>query len=66
MKQERETYTVAETAKILGIGKQLAYEQVKNGRIPAIKCGHRYLIPRAAFLKMLSNPEPIDRLHALR
>ncbi len=60
MKPERATLTVAETAKVLGIGKQLAYAQVKNGRLPVIKCGRRLLIPRAALSKMLSSPEPIE------
>jgi len=45
MKPERATLTVAETAKLLGIGKQLAYDQVKSGRIPVIKCGRRLLVP---------------------
>jgi len=60
MEPERATLTVAETAKIMGIGKQLAYQQVKNGRLPVIKCGRRLLIPKAAFFKMLSSPEPIE------
>ena len=60
MEQERATYNVAEAAKILGIGKQLAYAQVKNGRLPVIKCGRRLLIPKAALSKMLSSPEPIE------
>ena len=51
---ERETLTVAEAARFLGIGKTTAYESVRAGRIPSVKFGVKYLIPKAALRAMLS------------
>ena len=60
MKSERLTLTVEETAKILGIGRQLAYERVKTGEIPVIKIGRRLLVPRRALEKLLEEPKPLN------
>lgn len=46
----------AEVFDRLGIGKDVGYEMLKQGQIPSIKAGKRYLIPRAAFEKMLAAP----------
>ncbi len=59
MEAERATLTVEETAKFLGIGRQLAYDRVKTGEIPAIKIGRRLLVSRAALEKMLREPQPL-------
>ena len=53
METEKLTLTVDEAAKILGIGRQLAYERVRTGEIPAIKIGRRLLVPRRALEKLL-------------
>ena len=50
---QRETYTVAETAKILGIGLRQAYEAIQRGEIPARKIGGRQIVFRAALHAML-------------
>ena len=50
---ERLTLTVTETSKLLGISRGLAYEQVRKGILPSIKCGRRILVPKAALMKML-------------
>jgi excisionase family DNA binding protein len=55
MDQERLTLTVEETAKRLGIGRQLAYDKVKTGEIPSIRIGRRYLVPRVALEQLLQN-----------
>lgn len=52
--QVRETATVGEAAKRLGIGRNQAYEAVKRGEIPVIKIGKRLLVPRAALDRLLS------------
>jgi len=39
MEQERLTLTIEETAKLLGIGRQLCYEKAKTGEIPVLKIG---------------------------
>ena len=45
---DKEIYTVREMAKKLGIGMNKAYELVNTGRIPSIRVGNRYLIPKRA------------------
>ncbi len=60
METEKLTLTVDEAAKILGIGRQLAYDRVKTGEIPVIKIGRRLLVPRAALEKLLADPKPLN------
>jgi len=48
MEDERLTLSVEEAARLLGIGRNLCYERVKTGEIPAIKIGRRLLVPRAS------------------
>jgi excisionase family DNA binding protein len=50
---ERLTFTIAETAKKLGIGKNQAYEAARCGEIPTIRIGKRILVPKAALDRML-------------
>ncbi len=52
---ERQTYTVPEVAKILGIGRNTAYESCRNGEIATIKIGGRVLIPRSVIDDLLSS-----------
>lgn len=44
---DRLTYSVTETAQLLGISRNLCYEQIRQGVIPALKLGKRVLIPKA-------------------
>ncbi len=60
MEIERLTLTIEETAKVLGIGRQLAYDRVKTGEIPVIKVGRRLLVPRRALEKLLEEPKPLN------
>jgi len=39
--------SVAEAADYLGIGRSMAYEQVRQGGIPAIRLGGRWIIPKS-------------------
>lgn len=48
------TYTVDQTAALLGIGRNHCYEAVKRGQIPSVRIGRRYLVPRAALDLLLS------------
>ena len=57
MDNERLTLTIEETAKALGIGRQLAYDKAKTGEIPVIKVGRRILVPRKALERLLENPK---------
>jgi excisionase family DNA binding protein len=50
----RETLTVAEAAKVLGIGRGSAYEAVKRGELPVVRLGKRLVVPRAALERLLA------------
>jgi excisionase family DNA binding protein len=49
----KQTYSVEEAARILGVGRNSAYEAVRAGQIPAIRVSHRILVPRAALERLL-------------
>ncbi len=40
--------SVAEAARLLGIGRTMAYKCVRTGELPSVTLGGRILIPRAA------------------
>ena len=50
----RRTLTVPEAAKILGIGRNQAYDAARSGEIPTIRIGGRILVPLAALEKLLA------------
>jgi len=52
--EERPTMSLAETAEALGICMTTAYVLVERGEIPAIRVGHKFRVPTAAFRRMLS------------
>ncbi len=51
---ERLTWTVRETAKLLGLSRNSIYQGVLTNEIPHIKVGRRILIPKAAIERMLN------------
>ena len=51
---KRLTWTVKETAAILGLSKNSAYQGVLAGEIPHIKVGKRILVPCQALERMLN------------
>jgi hypothetical protein len=53
---ERQTYTIEEAAKILGICRAVAY---RKGVLPTVKVAGRRLVPRRAIERMLSETEEI-------
>jgi excisionase family DNA binding protein len=53
----RQTYNIEEAGRLLGVGRNQAYEAARIGQIPTIKIGKRLLVPRAAFDRMLSGKE---------
>jgi len=57
MENERKVLTVAELAKELRISVNLAYRQVREGKIYSIKCGDRYLIPTRSLEQLLSGQQ---------
>ncbi|MFX1552980.1 MAG: helix-turn-helix domain-containing protein [Promethearchaeota archaeon] len=52
---------MTETSKLLGISRGLAYEQVRVGILPSIKCGRRILVPKAALMRMLKEAKSEQR-----
>ncbi len=53
-KPERLTYKIEEAGRLLGIGRNQAYEAAKRGDFPTIKIGKRRLVPKAALDRMLA------------
>lgn len=51
---ERQTYTIDEAAKILGIGRNSAFDAAKRGELPVIRLGRRLVVPRAALQRLLA------------
>jgi len=60
MGEESLTLTVTECAKLLGIGRNTAYEAVSRGEIPVLKIGKRLLVPRQALEKLLQEPRALN------
>ena len=54
--RERETITVEEAARVLGIGRSAAYEAVHRGDIPIIRIGRRIVVPVRALTRILEGP----------
>jgi excisionase family DNA binding protein len=50
----RETLTVLEAARVLGIGRSRTYAAVQSGELPARKLGKRWLISRVALDRWLA------------
>jgi excisionase family DNA binding protein len=53
----RQTYTVEEAAKLLGIGRTPAYNAARNGElggVPVIRVGRRLLVPKPALDSVLA------------
>lgn len=61
---EKHTYTVDETAALLGIGRNAAYEAIKRGELPALRIGRRIVVPRAALDQLLNAAVPHPRTAA--
>ena len=47
------TYTIAQAARLLGIGRNQAYEAARRGELPTIRIGARLLVPRERLHRML-------------
>lgn len=50
---ESQTVTVEEAARMLGIGRNLAYELARRGRLPVIRLGRRIVVPRVGLERLL-------------
>ncbi len=54
MQGTRLTLTVPEAGRVLGIGRNAAYDAARAGEIPTIRIGKRILVPVAALERMLA------------
>jgi excisionase family DNA binding protein len=54
---QKQTYTISEVAKLLGIGRSAAYEAARTGQIPIIRIGKRLIVPAVALDRMLAGAE---------
>ena len=53
-KQQTATYhSVEDLAEAIGLGRQATYEGLRTGKIPSIRVGKNYVIPRAAIAEWL-------------
>jgi len=50
----RLTLSIEETARLLGISRGLAYEMARRGKLPVIRFGRRFLVPKKALERLLS------------
>ncbi len=58
---ERQTFTVEEAARILGLGRNTAYVAARRGELPVIRIGKRFVVPKAALEKLLGAPIDAER-----
>ncbi len=54
---EPAVYTVVEVAQLLSLSRGTAYAFVRNGTIPALRLGGRWVVPRARFHAWLDSLE---------
>jgi len=50
---ECRTLTVAKAAKMLGIGRDAAYDAIRSGELQSLRFGRRIVIPRIVVERML-------------
>jgi len=55
MELEKQTMTIEEAARVLGVGRNKAYEAAHRGEIPTIKIGKRILVLREPLRRMLTS-----------
>ena len=55
---ERQTLTITETPRILGVGIDAAYELVRRGELPTIRIGDRERVLKPGLEKLLGSKIP--------
>ena len=58
------TVSVGEAAKLLGISRNLAYDLVREGRLPHVRLGRRILVPRFGLEQWLAKEADVAQLPA--
>ncbi|MGH9917946.1 MAG: helix-turn-helix domain-containing protein [Nitrososphaerales archaeon] len=54
------TLSVPETAKLLGVSRDLVYELVAQGELPALRLGRRIVLPRRAIEELVEAACPVS------
>jgi excisionase family DNA binding protein len=57
LKNEPEVLMVSEAAKILRIGKNKAYDLIKNGKLSSIKMGGKIIVPKMCLVRFLTDTD---------
>ena len=57
---QRLTFTVSESAEILGISRTTAYELVRSGTLSCVRLGRRIVITRRTLEELLGTPVPVS------
>jgi excisionase family DNA binding protein len=57
---ERQTLTIEEAARALGIGRSAAYLAAHRGDLPVIRIGRRYVVPRVALERLLNGNQAVE------
>lgn len=57
---ELATYSVPEAGRILGVGRDAAYEAAARGEIPVIRIGRLRRVPKTALERMLESGGLLD------
>ena len=58
MPEEPLTVSVDACARMLGIGRTLCYELIREGEIPAIRLRGRWVVPKKKLHELLGTPAP--------
>ena len=66
MTSEKLTVTVEEAGALLGIGRGLAYEMAKTGRLPVLRFGKRMVVPRRLLDDMLQTAINYQQANEIR
>ncbi len=56
-KQAPDILTIPEVAKLLRIGKNQAYDLVKDGRVGAVRLGKKLIVPKPALIDFCQNEQ---------
>jgi len=51
--RSRPTINVEEAGQILGVGRSTAYTLARNGQLPTLRLGRKFLVPTATLRRML-------------
>ena len=63
LKNEPEVLTVLEVAEILRVGKNKAYDLVRDGKISSIKIGGKIIVPKMCLVQFLLDKNNYQNSH---